>query len=268
MRRTIRAVEFILGWYMSLAVGALVAQEAVGEGAADDPTKAPAIWDDTSSKLLGEWVKKEYSLAQDGVDAGSLIMDCQTQSFFGRLGSRAQYLWEHGKGELYWDDPQAGAMIERQGWSKDMLDFFFNGRTENVDFTGCTLKAEAVEDYTVIHVSGPSPIQEFHFSPEGVLTKVVVLTPEKDGIEPSLMELQLDYQRLNGYWMARQWTLEMDLPGMGKLVQTTRVGIGLEGPFHVMKEARVETLLDGTKVSQAYVRFGNWRLSRKPTENE
>lgn len=262
MRRKYWAALILMTWLMGLTVDALLAQggDQPGADAGAQKSDAPMVADEKSQTLLDQWEEKEYFLAGDGIESGSLIMDCFSQSVFGRMSSRAQYLWKNGEGQLYWDDAQAGAMMERQGWSKEMLDFFFEGRSGDGNFDGCTLTAEDVGDRQVIHIEGPSQVRQLIFTPDGVLREVILEMPMEGDAEPLSMGLKLEYQRLNGHWMARSWTLEMALPEMGELVQTMQVDIGMEGRYHVMRQARSETFLEGVKVAQMVVRLGNWRL--------
>lgn len=263
MRRIQWAAGTLVVAFWGAICFSLGAQDAVvptGEGTDVASTEAPMVADEVSRELLDQWEEKEYYLGRDGVNRGSLIMDCVTQSVFGRMSSRAQYIWEDGEGKLYWDDPQVGAMMERQGWSKDSLDYFFEGRSEDGNFGGCTLTAEVREGGTAVVVSGPTRVRELFFTSEGVLRKLSLEMPPGPGEQGLSMGFTLDYQRLNGHWIARGWTLEVELPEMGKLVQRTRVTVGREGRYHVIKQAQSETLLEGVKVAQMLVRFGNWRL--------
>jgi len=220
-------------------------------------------WDATSRKLLDDWETKTYHLGRAGVEKASCTIEVSLQGqMTGTMGMKGAYKWDGEKGSLTWDNTQLAAMLQGQGFGEDMLDEHFK-EDANLDMFGkCKLTAESADDGTKVNIEGENKahLTALYFDGNGKLTKADAKADPGMGQELP-MTIAFEYGEVDGKLCQKTFTVEMEIPNMGKVVDKTEITTEKVGDYWVTTKQHSTSSMGGQQVGTRTITIKDWKFN-------
>ena len=220
-------------------------------------------WDAASKKLLNEWEAKTYHLGRAGVEKATCTIEVSLQGpMTGPMSMNGTYKWDGEKSSLEWDNSQMASMLQGQGFSEDMLEEHFK-EGANLDVFGkCKLTAESTDDGTKISVEGEnkSHLTAMYFDANGTMTKADAMVDPGMG-QKMPMTIAFEYAQVDGKCYPKTWTVEMEIPQMGKVVDKTEITTEKVGEYWVTTKQHSTSNMGGQPMGTRTITIKDWKFN-------
>ncbi|MHC4931759.1 MAG: hypothetical protein ACYTGV_06170 [Planctomycetota bacterium] len=249
-----------------LALFALPA--ALAQDAEEKKTEGPQM-DAISKKLLEDWRKSEYHLGRAGVKKASCTTKLNMTRGEQSMSLSITYKWDGDKSTLDFDNPQMGAAMNQGGGMARQFEERFKSEDLMKSFGSAKLTAKESEQGTVVAVTGKAKggITSFTFNKEGVVTEMTADTPSRmGGTVP--VKITPTYEKVDGMYFRTGQTVEAEVPGMGKIISTTKITYVKVGSFRPVKKSETSTTAGGMPAGSRSFEYSDWKFNEEVDKKE
>jgi hypothetical protein len=174
------------------------------------------------------------------------------------MSGSAAYRWDGERGSLEWDNPQLGATMAREGWSAASA-FDVRFRPPPLVREG-KLVAKAGEAGTIITVGGTARgPKELRFDKDGRLAGMVVAMVTGGAVTEVV--LTFAYEQVGEKFAISGWTVEFEIPGIGKAKETTRFTLKEVDGRRVPERAEAKTEGARGPLGSRTIEFADWKFN-------
>lgn len=257
-------------WMRRIAVCVLV---SLGMGAVtfgEEPERG-VDWDEVSRSILERWEAREYRPVEAGLSGGSVVVEISVSGDRGQAEGVASYRWRRGDdpststSELKWDPKTLGAMLSREGWSKERFDGDYLHLNQRGRFHGCRLLGERGSDGKAkIELEGKSAsgLKELHFDESGILEKEIYEVRMGSG-KPSRFSLSPVYREIQGHLVKVSEVFRMKVGGFGSVESTSLFEYAAVDGVLLLKGIRETSKWNGDPSGVRSFEFVDWKLERQ-----
>jgi len=218
--------------------------------------------DDLSRTLIDAWAAKTYCLTPLGVKKAACKANVTYAAMGSNMAANAVYSWNGKQGSLTWDNQQVGNLLGRHGWGVSTFDKPFKSEAWKESLKGASLAAKAGEKETVITVTGNTKenFKTLVFDKQGMLVRA---TADVDSPAGGKTELTIawTYIKFGEKYAPASWKISLELPGMGKYVETTKLTYQKAGPYQVPKLAEASGSIGGNTTATKRIAFSDWKFN-------
>lgn len=224
--------------------------------------KPPVEMDDLSRKTFDGYVSKLYRLGAAGVKTASYRLHLKVSAGTGPIEVTGEYRWDGKQGELTWSEPRRGALLGRQGFSREQFDKDFRGSSLLDMLVGTKLTATPGEDGAVIvTVNGETEqgFRSFLFGANGLIEKQVMRMRGSMGGQADLTIVP-KYRQEGEKWLPTGRSFRVATPN-GELVQDVTVTYARVSGFWVRTRIEMKNTMGGKPAAGMVAEYSDWKLN-------
>jgi len=244
-----------------LVLALLALPAALAQDAEEKKTEGPQM-DEVSKKLLENWQKSEYHLGRAGVKKASCKAKFSMTRGMQAATLNITYKWDGEKSALEYDNPQMGTAMNRGGGIARQFEERFKSEGLMKSFGSAKLTAKESEQGTVIAIEGKAKggITSFTFNKDGVVTEMTADTPSQMG-GTTPVKITPTYEKVDGMYFRTGQTVEAEVPGMGKVLSTTKITYVKVGSFRPVHKSETSTTAGGMPAGSRSFEYSDWKFN-------